>query len=128
VSLDGNDKAYPFSLLSETRAVNDQLGELPVVVLWGGETADALDAANIASSEAVGTGIAFDPRVADQILTFSSIADDRFTDAETGSIWTLLGRAVDGPLSGEQLQTVQHRNDFWFAWASFFPDAPVFSG
>jgi hypothetical protein len=75
-----------------------------------------------------GTGIAFDPRVANQILTFSSIADGRFTDAETGSIWTLLGQAVDGPLSGEQLQTVQHRNDFWFAWASFFPDAPAHGG
>jgi hypothetical protein len=126
VSLDGNDKAYPFSLLSETRAVNDRLGQFPVVVLWGGDTADALDAGNIADSEAIGTGIAFDPRVADQVLTFSSIADGRFTDAETGSTWTLLGQAVDGPLNGEQLQTIQHRNDFWFAWASFFPDAPVY--
>ena len=88
----------------------------------------SLDAGNIADSEAVGTGIAFDPRVANQILTFSSISDGRFTDAETGSIWTLLGQAVDGPLSGEQLQTVQHRNEFWFAWASFFPDAPVYAG
>jgi hypothetical protein len=128
VSVDGNEKAYPFGLLRETRAVNDQLGDVPVAVLWGGETADALDARNIADSEGVGTGIAFDPRVGDQVLTFTSIAGGRFTDAETGSVWTLLGRAVDGPLSGEQLQTVQHRNDFWFAWASFFPDALVYGG
>ena len=40
--------------------------------------------------------------------------------------WNLLGQAVDGPLQGEQLVTVSHRNDFWFAWASFFPDAPVY--
>ncbi len=42
------------------------------------------------------------------------------------STWTLLGKAIDGPLTGEELETVQHRNEFWFAWASFFPDAPVF--
>ena len=60
VSLDGVDKAYPFAKLSETRAVNDELGELPVVVLWGGATADALDGAKIADSQAIGTGIAFD--------------------------------------------------------------------
>jgi hypothetical protein len=39
-----------------------------------------------------------------------------------------LGRAVDGPLEGEQLTTVVHRNDFWFAWAAFHPDDAVFTG
>ncbi len=132
VSLVGADKAYPFGLLSDSRAVNDELGGLPVAVLWGGDTADALDAATVAAGRAVGTGIAFDRRVGDQILTFSAIDEDRFTDTETdtdtetGSIWTLLGQAVEGPLSGSQLQTVQHRNEFWFAWASFFPGAAVY--
>jgi hypothetical protein len=126
VSSDGQDKAYPFGVLEQERAVNDLVGDTPVVVLWGGDTADALDASSIAEGRAIGTGIAFDRRVDERTLTFSSVGDDRFTDAETSTTWNLLGQAVDGPLQGEQLATVSHRNDFWFAWASFFPDAPVY--
>ncbi len=127
VNLDGNDKAYPFSLLSEKRAINDEVGDIPVVVLWGGDTADALDTGTIADGEAIGSAIAFDRRVGGDVLTFTSLGDDTFTDAETGTTWSLLGQAIDGPLMGEQLQTVLHRNEFWFAWASFFPDAPVYT-
>ncbi len=61
------------------------------------------------------------------MLSFVANGDDTFTDEETGSTWNLLGRAVDGPLSGEQLNTVVHRNDFWFAWAAFHPDDPVYT-
>lgn len=126
VTIEGENKAFPFAVIEDERAVNDEVGGTPIVVLWGGDTADALDARSIASSDAIGTGIAFDRRVDDQVLTFSSVGDDQFADAETESTWTLLGRAVDGPLAGTQLETVTHRNEFWFAWARFFPDAPVY--
>ena len=126
VSLGESDKAYPFSLISEMRAVNDELDGVPIAVLWGGDTADALDSSAIADSQSIGSGIAFSREVDGTVLTFSSLGDDLFADAETGTTWTLLGRAIDGPLVGEQLQTVQHRNEFWFAWSSFFPDAPVY--
>lgn len=128
VNLDGSNKAYPFGLIREERAVNDEIGGRAVAILWGGDTADALDASTIADGEAIGSGIAFDRRVGDEVLTFSSLGDDLFTDAETESTWTLLGQAIEGPLDGEQLETIQHRNEFWFAWASFFPDAPVYAG
>jgi len=36
------------------------------------------------------------------------------------------GQAIDGPLEGEQLEVVPHRNEFWFAWASFLPDGGVY--
>lgn len=131
VSVDGDDgerldKAYPFGTLEAERAVNDELGSTPVAVFWGGTTTDALDANQIAQSDAIGTAIAYDRRVGDQVLTFSHEGDDRFVDAETGSTWTLLGVAADGPLAGEQLDIVTHRNEFWFAWAAFFPEAPVY--
>ncbi len=120
------DKAYPFSVISEERAVNDQIGDTPIAVLWGGDTADALDSRRIAEGASIGSGIAFDRRIDGQTLTFSPADDDLFTDAETGTTWNLLGQAVDGPLAGSQLTTLPHRNEFWFAWASFFPDAPVY--
>lgn len=125
VTADGNEKAFPFSVLREQRAINDELAGTPFVVVWGGDTADALDATVIADGEAIGSGIAYDRRVGDQVLTFSPGGDDLFTDDQTGSTWTLLGVAIDGPLEGERLSTMTHRNEFWFAWAAFFPDAPV---
>jgi hypothetical protein len=123
----GADKAYPFSVLSEVQAVNDEVGGLPVAVFWGGDTADALDASTIADGEVIGSAIVYDRRVGDDVLTFSADGAGDFIDAETGTTWTLLGRATNGPLEGEQLQTVTHRNEFWFAWAAFFPAADVYN-
>ncbi|MEL6981824.1 MAG: DUF3179 domain-containing protein [Actinomycetota bacterium] len=122
------DKAYPFSVIEDAGTINDEVAGVPIVVWWGGDTADALDSGIIAQGQAIGTGITFDRRVDDQVLTFASVegTTDRFSDAETGSTWTLLGLAVDGPLEGTQLDPIPHRNEFWFAWASFFPDAPVY--
>jgi len=122
------DKAYPFSIISEARAVNDTVGTVPVAVLWGGSTADALDGSVIAESQAIGTGIAFDPVVNGDTLTFGAGADGHFVDDQTGSTWTLLGLAIDGPLAGTQMATTVHRNEFWFAWIAFFPDAAVYEG
>ncbi len=124
----GDGKAYPFSVITEEAAVNDEVDGTPIAVFWGGATLDALDQPRISQSESIGTGIAFDRRVAGQTLTFASLGDDRFADIETGSTWNLLGQAVEGPLSGEQLALVPHRNEFWFAWTGFFSDAPVYLG
>ncbi|MCP3935783.1 MAG: DUF3179 domain-containing protein [Actinomycetia bacterium] len=126
VSADGVDKAYPFSLAQQEGAINDEVGSTPVVVLWGGDTADALDTTEISEGQPVGTGAAYDRRVDGQELTFQAVGDDRFTDEETGSIWTTVGRAIEGPLEGSELEVVTHRNEFWFAWVGFFPDAAVY--
>ncbi len=127
VTIAGQDKAFPFSALAGPRVANDTLGGVPIAVFWGSNTADALDSADITAGQAVGTGLAFDARVDGQALTFAANGDDTFTDAQTASTWDLLGRAIDGPLVGEQLETVVHRNDFWFAWAAFHPDDPVYA-
>jgi hypothetical protein len=39
----------------------------------------------------------------------------QFTDEETGSIWDLSGRAIDGQLEGTQLEAVPSKVSFWFA-------------
>ncbi len=129
VTTDGQDKAYPFSILAEERAVNDTVGGEPVVVLWGAaDTADALDGFQIAESNGIGTGVAYLATVDGQVLTMEPAGGDRFEDAETSSTWTLLGQAVDGPLAGTQLEVLPHRNEFWFAWSVFFPEGDVYPG
>lgn len=126
VTIGDVEKAYPFEVITVEQAVNDEVEGVPIVVLWGSDTADALDKFTIAESAAIGTGIAFDRRLNGEVLTFSAADDDLFTDAETGSTWTILGKAIEGTLTGEQLAPIQHRNEFWFAWAAFFPGAAVY--
>ncbi len=120
---------YPFSIISEKRVVNDEVGGVPVAIFWGAPaTTDALDSFQVADGQAIGTGVAFDPIVDGQRLTFESPDVDVFVDTETASTWTLQGLAVDGPLSGSELELLPHRNEFWFAFAAFFPDAEVHEG
>lgn len=111
--------AYAFDRLAAELVVNDQVDGKAVVVFFGGDTADALGAREIATADAVGSGVAHDPVVDGEILTF--VADEGgFIDDQTGSTWTIVGLATDGPLAGTQLGPVEHRNEFWFAWQAFF--------
>ena len=127
VSVGDTDKAYPFSLLTDARVVNDNIEGTPIVVFWGSEdTADALDSSLIAEARGVGTGIALDPVVNGTPLTFLwSTAG--ITDLETGSQWSILGTALSGELEGTELELIPHRNEFWFAWQAFFPNAEVWT-
>jgi hypothetical protein len=127
VTLETTAKAYPFSIVAEQGVVNDEIGDRPVAIFWGAaDTADALDAGDISEAAAVGTAVAFDPVVEGRWLTFQKSGDDSFADVETGTTWSILGRARDGELEGAQLELLPHRNDFWFAWQAFFPEAEVY--
>ena len=123
------NKSYPFSVIAAEPAVNDELGDTPIAVFWGAEdTADALDAGSVTDGAAIGTGVAYERTVNGRVLTFTANGDDTFTDAETGTTWNLLGAALDGELAGSRLTIATHRNEFWFAWGAFFPDADVYEG
>ncbi|MDH3754784.1 MAG: DUF3179 domain-containing protein [Acidimicrobiia bacterium] len=119
-------KAYPFSVIQTQPAINDEVGGEPIAVFWGGTTTDALDGVVIAESDQIGSGIAYERTVNGQVLTFTANGDDTFTDAETSTTWNLLGQAIDGELAGAQLEVAQHRNEFWFAFSGFFPDADLY--
>ena len=127
VTVNSEAKAYPFEEIESLGVVNDVVGGEPIVVFWGGGTLDALDSDTVSSGRAIGTGVAYLSTVGDQTPSFSKIGDT-WTDAETGSAWTLLGGAIEGPLTGQRLTTAVHRNEFWFAWGTFFPDSDVFEG
>lgn len=126
VTVGETEKAYPFSSLTDVRVVNDEIAGEPVVVFWGAaDTADALDSGDIANARGIGTGVAYDPTVENQTLTFEAVDDETFRDVETGSTWNILGRAVAGELIDTELELVTHRNEFWFAWQAFFPDGDL---
>ena len=124
VSLGEADKAYPHRLLADKRVVDDTLNGKPIVVLYSNDTASALDASRIAEARDAGATGVFVPQAEGRTLTLSA-AGDQFVDAETGSTWNVLGRAIDGPLAGAQLEPLVHGDYFAFAWLAFKPDTLI---
>jgi hypothetical protein len=109
--------AYPFGVLEDLGAVvavNDTL------------TGDAI---LITYLDAQQTARAFDRTVNGQVLTFE-VTDSTgliLTDLETGTQWDWRGKAVLGPLNGEQLEPLEDAYQlFWFAWSVYYPNTRVF--
>jgi hypothetical protein len=67
----------------------------------------------------------FLPSVQGRELTFRA-ESGLIKDQQTGSTWSLAGRAVSGQLAGEELPKVSHVDTFWFAWSSHNPDTAIF--
>ncbi len=126
VGLGDADDAVAVQLepLLQTGVMEVELGGEPVVVWAKRGTSSALDSSAIAEGRDVGTTGAFVPQVAGERLRFERDGD-LFRDEQTGSIWNVLGEAIDGPHKGQQLQRVRHVDTFWFAWAAFLPDTQV---
>lgn len=109
---------------TELGVVPVDLGGRPLVVWVEPGTVSALDAGSIEDGRDVGASGVYRPRVDGRDLTFTR-TEGGFVDDQTGSRWNILGRAVDGPLAGEQLRAVEHVDTFWFAWAAFEPDSTI---
>lgn len=124
VDLNGESVAYPFETLESVRVINDTVGNHPMAVFWAPGTASAVDAPQVASGRDVGSANAFSRVLGDRTLTFLWDGD-KLTDRETGSQWTLLGQAIDGPLAGSQLMPVVAVNHFWFSWVAFKPGTRI---
>ena len=125
IDLNGEAVAYPFTELEKVHVINDAVGGTPVVVFWQAGTASALDSGVIAQGRDVGTADTYSRELDGQTLTFH-FDGKSFSDEQTGSEWTVLGRAVSGPLAGKQLPPVVNVNHFWFSWAAFRPETRIF--
>jgi len=108
-------KAYPLNSGRERACFSDSADGVSLAVFWYGPTRSA---------------VAFSTALKARTLSF--YADDGspetapFKDKETGSRWTMAGRAVDGPLRGEELQWINSIQCKWYAWAAEFPQTAVF--
>jgi len=125
VSLDDVDVAYTLLELVEAGVINDVQGGQDLVIFHVGGTASALDSAIIAMGDDVGATGVFDPTVNGQKLTFVK-EGNVIVDEQSGTIWNIVGRAIDGPLVGEQLMPIVHGDHFWFSWAAFKPDTVIY--
>ena len=125
VDLNQEAVAYPFELLQAVHAVNDTVGGVPIVVLWAPGTGSALGAPTVDGGRDVGAAAVFLRELGGQTLTFV-YADDRFMDEQTGTEWSVLGRAVSGPSAGSQLTLAVGISHFWFSWAAFRPETRIY--
>ena len=104
-------KAYGLDHLPQRACLLDQVGGLDIAVLWYGPTQSA---------------VAFNRRLGDRTLTLFadriSPESAPFKDKETGTRWTLAGRAVNGPLRGQELEWVDSIQCRWYAWAAEYPE------
>lgn len=107
--------ALPFLDLDRERSnrvVEVEVGGRDMVVLFSTDAQAAM---------------AFDPVLDGTRLTFEARAEG-FADLETGSVWTVDGRAVEGPLAGARLQMIEEAyTAFWYAWAVFQPETDIWS-
>jgi hypothetical protein len=122
--------AFPYSELAlravgGATVVQGSFGGERLAIFWHTGTVSALDAAQIPDSNDVGAAAAYVPVADGRRLTFV-VQDGRIVDEQTGSQWSIDGRAVDGPLVGTRLEVAVAIDSFWFDWAAFHPETEVF--
>jgi hypothetical protein len=125
VNINGQAKAYPYSIIQQERVVNDVVGGRELVVFWKPGVASALDSPDISRGRDVGTATVYDRTVEGQLLTFRW-DKGKFLDNETGSEWDIWGQAVAGPLQGKQLTKILNTTHFWFSWSTFNKGTEVY--
>ena len=103
-------KAYVLESLSGTGVLADQIGGIAVVVFYNAESLFAL---------------AFSPTVDHQMLTFF-VEGDVISDNETGSSWSLEGKALSGPLVGSELPFVTSFVTEWYGWSAYHPETEIY--
>jgi hypothetical protein len=121
----GSPLAIPFSVMREKRVLAISRDADPWVVFWAPGTSSALDAERIPLGRDVGSTAVYVSRIDGRSLTFEAAGDGLFRDRETGSLWSISGDALEGPMAGESLESIPHGNHFWFAWAVFKPETRI---
>lgn len=113
LNIDAGIRAYPLrEIKREDSALNDDLGQQPIVVFCG------------PAPEQV-TMSAFSRQFADQVLSFE-FCEGQFRDRETGSLWNIEGLALAGPLQGQRLQALRWQYVRWHAWVYPHPSTELF--
>ena len=114
LTVNGVSKAYPFDAVLKQSPIMDDLGATPIFVVIGEDKKSVR---------------AFERTVDGRKLEFfakpgsSQLA---LVDAQTGSEWDFTGKAISGPLSGQQLKTIAILNDYWFDWKAYNPKTIVY--
>ncbi len=119
-------KAYPYSITQKKKIIYDTVANQQIVIFHLPGTLSSMDKLNIKDSKDVGATGVFIPQINDLPLEFKLI-NNKIVDKQTGSNWSITGKAIQGKLKGSQLKQIRHGDYFAFAWFAFKPDSKVFT-
>jgi len=126
VELNGKTKTYPYSITKEQKVINDQLAGSNIVVFHTEGATSALDAGRIAQSKEAGSTGVFKSTVNGRTLSFE-YKNGEIVDQQTGSVWNITGKSIEGELKNTQLERVKYGDYFAFAWLVFYTDTSIYS-
>ncbi|MET7029921.1 DUF3179 domain-containing protein [Sediminicola luteus] len=127
IDLEGKNsyKIYPFSIIAKMGVINDRFDDRNIVIFHKKGTISVLDKYEISKSKAIGSATMFSSIVDGRTLTFKKVDDD-FIDIETGSVWDITGRCIQGSMKGKELVPERYSNHFAFAWLAFHPESEIY--
>jgi Protein of unknown function (DUF3179) len=110
-------RAWPLkSFGAGPEARRTTLGGKDAVILWDARTRTA------AAFAPETDGNAPEPAT---IAVDAGDPDSPWVDRETGSRWSIVGRAVSGPRKGQTLRWLPGVMVKWYAWAAEYPESSV---
>lgn len=114
LTVNDTSKAYPFEALARQSPIIDEVGGTPIFIVLGEDKRSVR---------------AFERLVDGRKLEFFVKPDASplvLVDAETGSEWDFTGKAIGGPLAGQQLKQIAILSDYWFDWKTYHPETSVY--
>ena len=112
VEINGNERTYPPGRIGDA-AVNDVIGGESGIVFSRGDDQIATVFSPLIDPDG-------------RQLDFEFVANGRFTDAQTGSIWNMAGAAISDELEGTRLTPLPSRRALWFTISISNPDVEVY--
>ena len=125
VSIKGRHRIYPLNIFKKTGVLNDTMAGVPIVIFHRDGLLSVLDKRDIRKSRTIASALVYRRQLGQMTLRFQ-YRNKKITDLQTGSEWSLFGKAIQGPLKGKQLSSVASGNHFAFAWLAFHPDSEVY--
>jgi hypothetical protein len=108
----GNAKAYDWNRLVHQGSISDTVGTLPVLIVLENDSV---------------TFHAWSRSLDGKVLQFQWVDSLKsWSDANTGSLWSVDGLALNGPLAGKRLEPVQAYQEFWHSWRTFHPSTTLY--
>jgi len=126
VKVGDKTKGYPYSVSEKEGVIHDTVNGTALVVFHVSGAKSAMDAGTISESREAGSTGVFKRKVDGQVLTFE-LDSGTIVDRQTGSSWSVTGKALKGPMKGQQLEPLKSGDYFAFAWTVFWPETELYS-
>ncbi|MCB1222035.1 MAG: DUF3179 domain-containing protein [Planctomycetales bacterium] len=120
VSLNGEERAYQINILNYHEIVNDELGGVPIAIVYS----PLCDAATVFRRDVSGNTLEFGS--SGLLINSNIVMYDRQDSPSQSSLWSQLQlRSVAGPKAGTDLQLVPSALTHWGDWVAAHPQTTL---